>query len=198
MLICGFDEVGRGPLAGPVVASAVLLSADHGIAGLADSKAISEKRREALAPIIMSACEGWGLGWVWPAEIDQINIHRSSLLAMRRAFDDMLENLGQRGAQLSFSLRVDGKFLPDFSASRRYDPGLHGDVAAEIRGDSLIDAISAASIVAKVTRDRWMTDHARKEPMYGFERHKGYPTKAHREAIRTYGPSSIQRMSFRY
>jgi ribonuclease HII len=197
-MICGLDEVGRGPLAGPVVASAVLLGEDELIPGLADSKKISEKRRETLAPIIKAQSLAWGIGWVWPGEIDTINIHRASLLAMIRAFEDMFLRSSAAVQEMPFAIQVDGKFLPDFPGSPQFDPHLHGPLEAIIKGDSLIPAISAASILAKVARDKWMTEYSVREPVYGFERHKGYPTAAHREAIRVHGPSKIQRMSFRY
>jgi ribonuclease HII len=121
-MICGLDEVGRGPLAGPVVASAVLLGEDELIPGLADSKKISEKRRETLAPIIKAQSLAWGIGWVWPGEIDTINIHRASLLAMIRAFEDMFLRSSAAVQEMPFAIQVDGKFLPDFPALRSSIP----------------------------------------------------------------------------
>lgn len=201
-LICGIDEVGRGPLAGPVVASAVILSPDHGISGLADSKKLSEARRTELDLEIRRKAECYGTGWVWQDEIDRLNIHHATLLAMNRALAEMLTGLlGSSGDPVRdqrFSIRVDGKFLPDFTSLEGYAPSLHGDCQSVIKGDSSIEQISAASIIAKVARDSWMISYHKEEPAYGFSGHKGYPTKAHKEAIRRYGPSKIQRKSFKY
>lgn len=198
MLICGLDEVGRGPIAGPVVASAVLWDSPAGIEGLDDSKKLSPAKREKLLPIIEKHAIAWATAWIWPEEIDRINILQASLLAMVHAFDSMVEQLATKGMQdTAFAVRVDGNRLPDFSLSKKYHPELHGDCQAIVGGDHLVDAISGASILAKVARDRWMCDYAKKEPHYGFEKHKGYPTKEHRAAVLQYGPSAIQRMSFR-
>ncbi|AHC15112.1 ribonuclease HII [Salinispira pacifica] len=200
-LICGIDEVGRGPLAGPVVASAVILGSNHGIQGLTDSKKLSETRRNNLDREIRNKAECHGTGWVWQDEIDRLNIHNATLLAMNRALAGMLAGLmrssGDAVCIQPFAIRVDGKFLPDFTTVEGYSPSLHGDCQAVIKGDGSIEEISAASIIAKVARDSWMIEYHRKEPQYGFDGHKGYPTAAHKAAIRTYGPSGIQRKSFR-
>jgi len=177
-LLCGIDEAGRGPLAGPVTAGAVILSEDFPVWILRDSKKLSAARREEIIKIILLKALSYGVGWVWPQEIDRINIHRASLLAMERSF-----------YQLSLKpnrIVVDGKFLPDLPV-----PAL-----AVIGGDNKIPQIMAASILAKVARDRWMIRHSWIEGEYGFEKHKGYPTAEHRRICLKLGPSSIQRRSF--
>ncbi len=200
MLICGLDEVGRGPIAGPVVASAVLLEGDGGISGLADSKSLSPRRRQELSIEIRKKSPAYGLGWVWQDEIDRMNIHFASLLAMVRAVDELYECSGHLHVEGGWEILVDGKFLPDFSLST-YSDGIAGLInrqEAVVKGDGKIPAISAASILAKVERDAWMVEYAQQEPEYGFAKHKGYPTALHREAIERHGPSAIQRMSFRW
>lgn len=177
-LICGIDEAGRGPLAGPVTAAAVILPPDFPFSILADSKKLSEKQRNAILPIILEKASAYGLGWVWHFEIDRINIHRASLLAMERAFLDLPVR--------PFRALADGKFYPRLPV-----PG-----EAVVGGDGLIPEIMAASILAKTARDRWMVRHSWLEPGYDFEKHKGYPTLGHRNLCITLGPSSIQRMSF--
>ena len=183
-LLCGLDEAGRGPLAGPVCAAAVILPADFQQDILADSKKLSAAAREKARPVICSESLAWGLGWVSPAEIDEINIHNASLLAMKRAFETMLAAFP--------SLRdiravADGLFIPDIQVP----------CEALVKADSLVPAVMAASILAKTARDRLMEYYAVFFPEYGYEKHKGYPTKAHREAIQRHGPSAIQRMSFK-
>jgi len=177
--VAGIDEAGRGPLAGPVVAAAVIFKKDLPMdCGIADSKTISQKRREALVYKIFSASLAVGLGISWHDEIDGINIHRASLKAMERAV-----------ASLDVSpdfLLIDGKFPIDSSISQR----------AIVRGDSLSISIAAASIIAKTARDRIMTSYERLYPGYGFARHKGYGTKAHMRAIADLGPSPIHRRTF--
>lgn len=179
MLVCGIDEAGRGPIAGPVTAAAVILPADFPVACLRDSKRMSPAQRERAAALLRRQALAWATGWAWPEEIDCLNIHRATLEAMRRA----VRGLGLR-PQLAL---VDGKYTPQLGFPCR----------ACVRGDASIPAIMAASIIAKTERDRWMTRYARIEPQYGFERHKGYPTRLHRERIRLLGPSAIQRKSFR-
>ena len=176
--ICGIDEAGRGPLAGPVTAGAVVLSEDFDTSLLADSKSLSEKKRTTAASYIMTHAASWGIGWVWPEEIDAMNIHNASLLAMQRAFADITTPIDL--------VLVDGKFAPR----------LPSPVEAMIKGDSLVHEIMAASILAKVSRDRWMTRYSWIEPEYGFDRHKGYPTQEHRLICLQKGPSPIQRHSF--
>lgn len=177
-LICGLDEAGRGPLAGPVTAGAVILPADFPVEMLADSKKLSEKQREAALPVIVEQALAWGIGWVWPSEIDAINIHHASLLAMKRAYLAM-----RREADEAL---VDGLYCPELGIPAR----------AIVKGDSLIPAISAASILAKVARDRWMVRWSWLDDRYGHELHKGYPTLAHRRALALHGPSAIHRLSF--
>ena len=182
-MICGMDEVGRGPLAGPVVASAVILPPDFPVEILADSKKLSEKKRREAYEIIIQKAVSYGTGWVWPEEIDEINILNASLLAMKRAWLSMSVPVHPD------RILVDGLFTPPIET----------DIPMEaiVKGDDKIHEIMAASILAKVQRDQWMVDYAKKDGRYGFEKHKGYPTKAHREAVAKYGLSPIHRKSFR-
>ncbi len=177
-VICGVDEVGRGPLAGPVCAAAVILPSHLQIPGLDDSKKLSDKRRRELAPVIMEQALAYGIAFASPEEIDQINILQATFLAMERA-------LGQ------LSLRPDYMLL---DGNREKDFGL--PVQTIVKGDSLSANIAAASVLAKVTRDDFMLRMAQEYPGYGFEIHKGYGTKAHYEALDTYGPCAIHRRSF--
>ena len=174
----GVDEAGRGPLAGPVVAASVVLG-HNSIKGIGDSKTISESERERLYVKIRASAKAVGIGMASAKEVDALNIHVATLLAMQRA----VVNMGFDPSQIL----VDGKFCPK-------TPFLSQSI---IKGDSLIDAIGAASIIAKVTRDRIMRELDAKYPRYGFAQHKGYPTVAHKLAIETYGPSSEHRMSFK-
>ena len=176
--IAGCDEVGRGPLAGPVMAAAVVLSPDHPLIGLADSKQLSERRREALAVEIRAHALVWAIGRAEVTEIDTLNILQASLLAMKRA----VENL----AILPDKVLVDGKFRPALAC-----PG-----EAIVKGDAPVPAIGAASILAKVERDRAMLALHARYPVYGFDRHKGYPTAAHRAALRRHGACPEHRRSF--
>jgi ribonuclease HII len=190
-MICGLDEAGRGPLAGPVCAAAVILPADFSRNILADSKKLTAAQREASMAIIYQKSLAWGIGWASPAEIDEINILQASLLAMRRAFLD-LRPPNADGPGLPPDLTpeeavADGLYIPDIAVPCR----------AVVRADSLIPEVMAASILAKTARDRVMIRYSRLYPEYDYDKHKGYPTKAHREAIARYGPSPIQRMSFR-
>lgn len=178
-MVAGVDEAGRGPLAGPVVAGAVVLSGAEPPFPFRDSKTISEGRREALFEWLRVSGASVGVGIVEPDEIDRINILRASLLAMRRAVE-MLNPAPHR-------LMVDGTFII---------PGCALPQEAIVKGDAKIPAISAASIVAKVTRDRIMGKYHGEFPQYGFDRHKGYPTKEHKEAILRFGPSVIHRRTF--
>ena len=177
-LLAGVDEVGRGPLAGDVVAAAVILSVDHPIEGLRDSKKLSEKRRELLYDQIIEHAKAYAIGRANSDEIDSINILQASLLAMSRAVSAL--------AIKPEHVVVDGNRLPS----------LPYPAQAIIGGDNLIDCISAASILAKVTRDREMLQLAEQYPHYGFEKHKGYPTKQHMRAIEQYGVTVIHRRSF--
>lgn len=178
MLIAGVDEVGRGPLAGPVVAAAVILPANHNISGLADSKKLSEKKREQLADQIRQVAVCWALGRAEVDEIDDINIFHASLLAMQRAVAALTHTPDK--------LLVDGKYCPDVACPAE----------AIIKGDATIEVISAASIIAKVARDREMIALEQQFPGYGFAQHKGYPTKAHLHALDTLGVLDIHRRSY--
>lgn len=172
----GVDEAGRGPLAGPVVAAAVVLPDGPAPTGLDDSKKLSPRRREELAELVRSSCR-WAIAEASVEEIDRLNILQATLLAMRRA----VEALGMPDAEAL----VDGDRLPE---------GLRGK--AVVKGDSTYACIAAASILAKVHRDRLMLRLAEQHPGYGFERHFGYPTPDHLQALRRLGPSPIHRRSF--
>ncbi|MBO5322895.1 MAG: ribonuclease HII [Oscillospiraceae bacterium] len=176
--ICGVDEAGRGPLAGPVCAAAVILPAHVEIPGLNDSKKLTDKKRRELFPIIKERAIAYGIGLASHEEIDQINILQATFLAMQRAID-------QLEGKAEFAL-IDGNREKDFGLP----------VMTVVKGDSRSANIAAASILAKVTRDDILEEQAKLYPQYGFEIHKGYGTKAHYEALRTYGPSPIHRMTF--
>ncbi|HEY9149855.1 MAG: ribonuclease HII [Gammaproteobacteria bacterium] len=178
ILIAGVDEVGRGPLAGPVVAAAVILDPERPIAGLADSKQLSEKRREALSELIMEQALAWHIARAEVEEIDRINILQASLLAMQRAVLAL-----KPMAELAL---IDGNRCPELPCPAQ----------AVVKGDSLVAAISAASIIAKVARDREMVALDRDYPGYGLARHKGYPSRQHIEALQTLGVTSIHRRSY--
>lgn len=178
ILVAGVDEAGRGPLAGPVVAAAVILSPDDPIAGLADSKALTPARREALAGEIRQRAMCWAIGQAEVEEIDRLNILQASLLAMQRA----VEALSHRPEKVL----VDGNHCPRLSCP----------VEAIIKGDVTVPSISAASIMAKVHRDRIMLDMDVRYPAYGFRQHKGYPTSVHLRALMDHGISPIHRRSF--
>lgn len=177
-LICGVDEAGRGPLAGPVCAAAVILPKGLVIPGLNDSKKLSDKRRRELFPIIQQEAVSFGIAFASQEEIDEINILQATFLAMRRAME-------QLNPQPEFAL-IDGNREPDFGVPCK----------TVIKGDSLSANIAAASVLAKVTRDNWMMEAAEKYPGYGFEIHKGYGTKAHYAALEKLGPCPIHRRSF--
>jgi len=183
-LVAGIDEVGRGPLAGPVVAGAVILDINKPIAGLADSKALSHKRRVELAEEITGKALAWSVAWADAAEVDSLNILQATLLAMRRAI------LGLRIRPAN--VEIDGNRLPNLE----FD-GFAIKGSAVVGGDSLIPAISAASIIAKVRRDRMMVQFDHVYPAYGFRRHKGYGTAEHRESLSRFGPCPQHRRSFR-
>ncbi len=197
--IVGLDEVGRGPLAGPVTAAAVLLDPTRSIQGLADSKKLSEAKRDALAPLIREQALGWGLGWVWPAEIETLNIHHASLEAMRRAFTAMC-GLSE-GSECKILCAHDRHRVRLVVADGKHRPDLgglpwEGEVMTIIKGDALVAAISAASIIAKVARDAWMKNYAKTDGRYGFEQHMGYPTPQHWAALEKQGPCPIHRLSW--
>ena len=177
-VICGVDEAGRGPLAGPVCAAAVILPEHIEIPGLTDSKKLSDKKRRELFPIIKEQAIAYGIGLASEREIDEINILQATFLAMQRAIDQL-----EGKADLAL---IDGNREKDFGLP----------VKTVVKGDSLSASIAAASILAKVTRDDIMTELAETYPRYGFEIHKGYGTKAHYAALTEHGPSPIHRMTF--
>ncbi len=176
--VAGVDEVGRGPLAGPVFAAAVVLHPERPIAGLRDSKALTATQREELAARIRERAFAWALGRAEVQEIDRINILRASLVAMRRAVDALAADV-----RLVY---VDGNIAPALACP----------TVAVVGGDAKVPAISAASIVAKVARDAEMRTASQRYPGYGFERHKGYATPSHLAALRRLGPSPLHRRSF--
>jgi len=182
-LVAGVDEAGRGPLAGPVVAAAVILHPERRITGLRDSKKLTAARREALETVIKSRALCWSVAWSDRAEIDAMNILAATMLAMRRAI------LGLAIAPRS--VQVDGNRLPDL----RFRDGCI-DGLAIVGGDARVDSISAASIVAKTTRDRLMIALHARYPDYEFARHKGYGTELHRARLREHGPCPEHRLSF--
>ena len=177
-IICGVDEAGRGPLAGPVCAAAVILPANAVIPGLNDSKKLTDKKRRELMPVIKELALGYGIAFADEKEIDEINILQATYLAMKRAID-MLP------IKPDLAL-VDGNRAGEFGLP----------VKTVVKGDSLSASIAAASVLAKVTRDDLMLALAEKYPQYGFEVHKGYGTKAHYAALTEHGPSEIHRMTF--
>ena len=178
--VAGVDEVGRGCLAGPVVAAAVVLPPNLRVSGIADSKALTADRREALFDRIIRAALAWHVAFVDAADIDRINILRASLLAMRRAVEALVPLPG-------FVL-VDGHLvIPELLMPQR----------PVIGGDRRSTAIAAASILAKVTRDRWMTEAHARDPRYGFDNHKGYATPEHLRAVAEFGYSVLHRRTFR-
>lgn len=177
-IICGVDEAGRGPLAGPVYAAAVVLKRGQTIEGVNDSKKLSEKKRELLFDKIIAQCEDYSIGTASEKEIDEINILQATFLAMKRAVEGL-------------SLRPDCALVDGNQV-----PPLNCDVETVIKGDSKSESIAAASILAKVSRDRYMLEMAEKYPQYGFEKHKGYGTKLHYEMIEKYGICEIHRKSF--
>ena len=176
--VCGIDEAGRGPLAGPVCAAAVILPLDCHIDGLNDSKKLTEKKRETLFPLIQEKALAWGIGWASAEEIDAINILQATFLAMKRAVE-------QLGVQPGWAL-VDGNRMPPL------------DIPGEtvVKGDAQCASIAAASILAKVSRDRLLEEWDTLYPEYGFAKHKGYGTKAHYDAILRHGVLPIHRKSF--
>lgn len=178
LVIAGVDEVGRGPLAGDVVAAAVILGPDHGIEGLNDSKKLSEKKREYLFNVIQEKAVCWSIARASVAEIDELNILHASLLAMKRSVETL-------SVQPEHVL-VDGNKLPKWKYSAE----------AIVQGDGKVEEIGAASILAKVTRDRELLALDKQYPQYGFAKHKGYPTKVHLEALSLHGPCEVHRRSY--
>ena len=189
-VICGLDEAGRGPLAGPVTAAAVILPSDFPVELLNDSKKLSAKKRGTLEILIKEKAVAWAVSSVDEKEIDRINILRASLLAMKQAFESLYERLYEKlpDPRLAIECIADGTFCPEVGVP----------CTALVRADSLVPAVMAASVLAKTERDRIMCAYAKLYPAYGYERHKGYPTLEHRTLCRKLGPSPIQRMSFSY
>jgi len=177
-IICGVDEAGRGPLAGPVYAAAVILPEHLEIPGLDDSKKLTDKRRRELMPIIKEQAIAYGIGFATEQEIDEINILQATFLAMERA-------IAQLEGKADFAL-IDGNREKDFGLP----------VMTVVKGDSRSANIAAASVLAKVSRDEYMEEMAKQYPEYGFEIHKGYGTKAHYAALTEHGPSPVHRMTF--
>lgn len=177
-VICGVDEAGRGPLAGPVCAAAVILPPNAEIPGLNDSKKLSDKKRRELFPVIKETALAYGIAFATHEEIDEINILQATYLAMERA-------ISQLSIKPDLAL-IDGNRAKDFGLP----------VKTVVHGDSLSASIAAASVLAKVTRDMYMEEQAALYPQYGFEIHKAYGTKAHYEALRAHGASPIHRMTF--
>lgn len=177
-IICGVDEAGRGPLAGPVYAAAVVLEKGQTIEGVNDSKKLSEKKRELLFDKIINECKDYSIGTASEKEIDELNILQATFLAMKRAVDGL-------SVKPDCAL-VDGNQIPILDC----------DVTTVVKGDAKSESIAAASILAKVSRDRYMLEMAEKYPQYGFEKHKGYGTKLHYEMIEKYGICDIHRKTF--
>ena len=176
--VCGADEAGRGPLAGPVCAAAVILPKGMVLDGVNDSKKLTEKKREALFDIIKEKAVAYSIAFATVEEIESINILNATMLAMKRAVEGLPVS-----ADFAY---IDGNRTPDLSIPCEYI----------IKGDARSMSVAAASILAKVARDRLMLDYAKEYPQYMFEKHKGYGTKVHTEAIKEYGPSPVHRMSF--
>ena len=179
-LICGIDEAGRGPLAGPVTACAVILNTAFPVEILKDSKKLSPRLRTEICRMLITDCLSYSTGWAWPEEIDRINIHHATLLAMKRAYEGL-------SVKPELTL-VDGLFTPDIDCR----------CEAVVKGDDKINEIKAASIIAKTVRDLWMIRYSWIEPDYFFEKHKGYPTLLHRQIIGKIGYSPIHRRSFSF
>lgn len=192
LLLVGFDEAGRGPLAGPVSAAAVILPDDFPNEILNDSKKLSEKKREAAEKIIKEkAC--WGIGLVDHEKIDEINILEASMLAMKIAFENLTKMLPQwlKGQNINDYILTgitDGTRCPDVAIEIKWEP----------KADGKYPCVMAASILAKTCRDRIMVEMDKKYPGYGYAKHKGYPTRDHKEICHKLGPSPIQRLSFKY
>lgn len=184
--VCGLDEAGRGPMAGPVCAAAVILPPDFDLSVLNDSKKLTEKRRDQAMRMILTGASAWCIGWASSAEIDTVNILQASLLAMKRSFEGLCEKSADYLGTLEHSLDiiVDGLYVPDIPGEK---------CRAMTKADAKVPAVMAASILAKTARDRMMVRYSWLYPEYGYHQHKGYPTKAHVEALKKNGPSPIQR-----
>ncbi len=176
--ICGVDEAGRGPLAGPVCAAAVILPDDTIIEGVNDSKKLSEKKREALFDVIISSVRSYSIAYATVDEIENMNILNATMLAMKRAVEGL-------NVKADYAM-IDGNRLPNLDIDSEFI----------IKGDAKSMSIAAASILAKVSRDRLLCEYAKEYPQYHFDKHKGYGTKAHVEALKKYGPCPYHRLSF--
>jgi len=209
VLICGIDEAGRGPLAGPVCAAAVVLPEGFSFDVLNDSKKLSARQRENARPVIVEKAAAWAVAWATHDEIDAINILQASLLAMRRAVGFLLapapeSGSGQWPAPLETAVTFGRPFAPAAippGLSAIVD-GLHSPIISIpctplVKADAQVREVMAASILAKTARDQLMEHYDRLYPHYRYAQHKGYPTKAHRALVKQYGPSPIQRVSFR-
>ncbi len=186
--VCGLDEAGRGPLAGPVAAGAAVLPAAFPVEALGDSKALTERERAEAYSLIVDRALAWSVAWAYPCEIDELNILGASMLAMRRAYLEAERLLARSGLAAPAEVYVDGNRRPE----------LGRPCSPVVKGDAVVPAIMAASILAKVARDRMMERYDWLYPEYGYAGHKGYPTAAHRAACRELGPSPIQRLTFNY
>ena len=193
--VCGIDEAGRGCLAGPVYAAAAILTDEFDVSILNDSKKLTPKKREAAAEAIRLDALAWGIGQATSEEIDRVNILNATLLAMARAFEAAAAMLAERmalslpQARVFINVIVDGIHAPSLECA---------SISTKIKADSSIHEVMAASILAKTARDALMCDYAKTYPGYGYEKHKGYPTREHKAAIARLGPSPIQRMTFRH
>jgi len=204
-MLCGIDEAGRGPLAGPVCAAAVVLPADFPLDVLADSKKLKPRQREDARLLIVDRALAWGVAWASHAEIDEINILRASLLAMKRAFECLLAPASYGWPQ---PLETETPFGKPFTpaalppglsavADGLHIPSLPIPCTPLVKADASVHEVMAASILAKTARDQLMEHYAKLYPAYGYERHKGYPTTEHRSLVLKHGPSPIQRLSFK-
>jgi ribonuclease HII len=214
-MLCGIDEAGRGPLAGPVCASAVVLPDDFPTDLLADSKKLKAKQRENARRIITERALAWGVAWASHTEIDSINILQASLLAMSRAFACLLDAVPSKeggglwpdkietetpfGKVFGLSVTTDTGLPPSLTAivDGLYTPAISIPCTPLVKADDKIPEVMAASILAKTARDQLMEYYGRIYPQYGYEKHKGYPTKEHRRLVQQYGFSPIQRKSFK-
>jgi ribonuclease HII len=207
--LCGIDEAGRGPLAGPVCAAAVVLPEDFPIDLLDDSKKLNPRQRENARRVICEQATAWAVAWATHNEIDAINILQASLLAMRRAVDYILAPTPDSGGgEWREKLETETPFGRSFAPGRipagltaivdgPHAPALPIPCAPMIKADAQVREVMAASILAKTARDRLMEHYSRLYPQYAYDRHKGYPTPQHRALVKKYGPSPIQRLSFR-
>lgn len=187
-LLCGLDEAGRGPMAGPVCAAAVILPETFDVSVLNDSKKLSASARERAMIAIYRDATAWCVAWASAEEIDRLNILKASLLAMKRAYEGLLTKLPAELPSTGIRAVVDGLYIPQIDCPR---------CQAVVKADSIYPAVMAASILAKTARDRMMIRYGWLYPEWGYEQHKGYPTPNHIKALASFGPSPIQRRSFK-